>query len=188
MMVWESFQAHAGPQELRFHASAGWFCGSLLPCDSALLLLHGFSGVFRPVEAAPGSIPIDVSVQPLRRQQVQGSGPTHTQLQVFRSNHSPDLTSYNSLWPLTFVLNQQQSFLGHHKHQFPPKCPTRVLHLQPRMFLQLCYRMGSPRKVTEVNSLSRSHACISPACFLLGSVPALLCYIQCFALRALMHL
>lgn len=36
-------------------------------------------------------------------------------------------------------------------------------------------------------SVGTMHAS-SPACFLLGSLPALLCYVQCFSLGTLMHL
>lgn len=46
------------------------WCSPLLLCDSALPLLHGFSGVFRQVAALPDLILVYVSVWLLRRQQV----------------------------------------------------------------------------------------------------------------------
>lgn len=51
--------------------------------------------------------------------------------------------------------------------------------------VKMCNSLGGWQKLILL--VGAMHAS-SPACFLLGSVPALLCYIQCFAQGALMHL
>lgn len=84
----------------------------------------------------------------------------------------------------SFVLNQQQ-------------LPNISSHQSAPFQYFTCNQRYSCNCVTVCNSLGRWQKLIllvgavhasSLACFLLGSVPALLCYIQCFALGALMDL